>query len=288
MEQFNTVFVNMDFGKCKAKIEQALDADDIQTARELSAKVLMAQTEIRNGTKMIGGKLVFESGTNFILNVPYDEELIEGFSDAFKDIMGVQANMGIGKTPAEAHESLHDIDDNTDGNIVLSSLSIREDLVSNRKFYKQATKDNYDLGVAGIIKSALLEMKVITSEQKVYDIFMRLGEKNGLDTLDKIQSFYFKPLEEVKASIRDVYKKQTVSGLLFANKPQSFPGQSVVNRNKHQKSPHKRLNWWSIEEYNQDTVDYRKTDLQHINNNVTQDSQEMSMGGEPGNSIYIP
>jgi hypothetical protein len=59
----------------------------------------------------------------------------------------------------------------------------------------------------------------------------------------------------------------------------------MINRNPKQKSPHKRHNWWSIEEYNQDAVDYRKTDMQYVPGNVTMDSQNMSMGGEPGEAI---
>ena len=284
MAEFNTVFINFDFSPSYQLINGALSGEDVETAKVESDKVLKAQDEIKQSTKAIGGTVVFENGTNLIINVPYDEELIESMADIYSEATGTRANMGVGKTVIESHSSVAAIRGGQRGHIIVSSSDIKEDLVANRLFYKQARKELYDLRIAEIIKMALLELNIITTDEKVYDIFLRLVKANNLDSVDEIRTYFFKPLEELKEGIRTIYKRQATGCLLYAMPVPLAPGQNVV-RNPKQKSPHRRHNWWSIEEYNQDTVDYRKTDMQYVPGNVTTESQQMSMGGEPGESI---
>ncbi len=285
MTESNTVFVNFDFNPSHKAINQALDADDIESAKSESGKVLEAQESIKEATKSVGGSIIFENGINLIINIPFDKELIEYMADTFKEVMGTMTNIGIGHTVIESHDSVVAIRGSSKGNIVIYSSAIKENQVANREFYKRASP--YDLRISNIIKSALAELHIITTEEKVYDIFLQLTKSNNLNSVEDIQKYFYRELEELKENIRQVYKKQAVGGLMFAIavQEQSFPGQSVVNRNPKQKSPHKRHNWWSIEEYNQDAVDYRKTDLQYVPGNVTTESQSMSMGGEPGESV---
>lgn len=287
MNEQNTVFINIDFTESKSNIHTALDNNDMETAKRLSNNSLRVQDEIKRATKAVGGKLVFESGMNVILYIPYDKELIEGFALVYQEGMGSPANIGVGETPFESHAFLNSVHDASMGNIVVK-VGIKEDQIATRKFYKRSKKSTFDLKVASVIKSALSELNVITTDQKVYDIFMRLGRENKLNTIEAIESYYTRPLEEIKGNIRRTYESQKSAGIRYAVQTQKFPGQSVNNQNPNQRSPHKRLNWWSIEEYNKDSVDYIKTDLQHVNNNITTDSQEMSMGGEPGNAVYVP
>jgi hypothetical protein len=284
MPEFNTVFVNFDFSPSHVLINDALNGDDVETAKPESEKVLKAQKDIKQSTKAIGGTVVFENGTNLIINVPFDEELIESMADIYAEATGTKANMGVGKTIIESHSSVAAIRGSQRGHIILSSNDIKEDLVANRLFYKQAKKENYDLRVAEIIKLALSELSIITTEEKVYDIFLRLIKENVLDSVDDIRTYFFQPLEELKEGIRTIYKRQATGCLLYAMPAPMAPGQTVINQNPKQKSPHKRHNWWSMEEYN-DGVDWRKTDVQYVPGNVTRDSQNMSMGGEPGEAI---
>lgn len=286
MAEFNTVFLNFDFTPSQKLINDALDSDDIEKARVESAKVLKAQEGIKQSTKAIGGTVVFENGTNLIVDVPFDKELIESMANIYTETTGTLANIGIGKTVIESHGASAAIRGSQRGNIVLSSSKIKEDLVANRLFYKQAKTESYDLRVAEVIKLALLELSIITTDEKVYDIFLRLVKENALNTVDDIRTYFFKPLEELKEGIRTIYKRQATGCLLYAIQTPSAPGQSVINRDPKQKSPHKRHNWWSMEEYN-DGVDWRKTDVQYVGGNVTNDSQQMSMGGEPGNPIAV-
>jgi len=279
----NNVFVNIDFSRSKDAINKALDSDLIEKAKQESMRVLEAQDEIKQNTKAVGGKLVFESGINLVVYIPYDEELVESFIDSYKDNIGSSTNIGIGRNPIESNKSLANFETEDMGNIVSSSIGLTEKLKENREFYKRSDKTSYDLKITSTIKSALLELNIITTEKKVYDIFLKLVEKNNLDTIDELQSFFYKPLEELKENIRDVYQSQKVA----VDKTQTFPGKSEVIKTRQQKSPHRRFNWWSTEEYNQDAVDYRKTDLQYINDNISKDSQDMSMGGEPGLSINV-
>jgi hypothetical protein len=386
MPEFNTVFVNFDFGPSHALINDALNSDDVETARTESEKVLKAQKDIKQSTKAIGGTVVFETGANLIVNIPFDKELIESMSDIYAETTGTPANIGIGKTVIESHNSVAAIRGSQRGHIIIGS-AIKEDFIANRLFYKQAKKENYDLRISEIIKLALSELAIITTEEKVYDIFLRLIKENGLDSVDDIRTYFFQPVEELKEGIRMIYKRQATGCLLYAmpapmalfpkdggsdemitlyhaspniptegnwmkgtyftdneqdasyyaashhegdinvqkvtipkrlvqkNKSNdiyilkeeypiklslkegkatgcllyaiqtpSAPGQSVINRNPKQKSPHRKHNWWSMEEYN-DGVDWRKTDVQYVGGNVTQDSQDMSMGGENGEAI---
>jgi len=285
MAEFNTVFANFDFSPSYELINHSLSDGDMEIAKDESAKVLNAQNEIKQSTKAIGGIIVFENGTNLIVNVPYDKELVESMANSYSETIGTMANVGVGRTAIESHSSVATIRRSQRGHIIIYSADIKEDLVANRLFYKQARRENYDLRIAEIIKLALLELDIITTDEKVYDIFLRLVKENGLDTVDDIKGYFFKPLEELKESIRTIYKRQATGCLLYAVRAPISPGQTMINRNPKQKSPHKRHNWWSIEEYNQDAVDYRKTDMQYVPGNVTMDSQNMSMGGEPGEAI---
>lgn len=282
----NNVFVNIDFSQSNG-VDKALESEDIETAKQESQKVLKIRDEIVNNAKSVGGKTIFDSSINLMVYVPYDKELIESFSDVYEQYLGQPTNMGIGRTPIESHDSLDIIQARCVGQIILYSSDIRENLAENRKFYRQAEKGKQDLKIANVIKAALLELNIITREQKVYDIFLRLVKEHGLDTIEALQSFFYKPLEELKDDIRNVYEKQATAGVIYAVGPQMFPGQAVVLKGRQQKSPHRRHNWWSIEEYNQDAVDYRKTDMQYIDDNISKDSQDMSMGGEPGNAISV-
>jgi len=276
----NNVFVNVDFSDSKAAIDEALDSDDVARARQVSEQIGETQEDIKNSIQAVGGKLVFENLTNLIVYVPYDEELIEGIADVYEHYIGIPTNIGVGRTPVETYKSLGSVESGRKGNVVVSSVSIREDLAANREFYKTAKKSRYDLKIANVIKAALLELNIITTESKVYKIFMKLAAENSLNTIEELQSFFYRPLEELKQEIRNVYEKR-----VMGEKSQSFPGQSVLPKSKRQKSPHRRHDWWSIEEYNKDQVDYSKTDLQYINQNQTPESQQFSMGGEPGEPI---
>jgi len=284
MPAFNTVFINFDFSPSYGLINSALESDDIESAKVESEKVLNAQEEIKQSTKAIGGTVVFENGTNLIINVPYDEELIESMADIYSEATGTKANMGVGKTVIESHSSVAAIRGGQRGHIIISSNDIKEDLVANRLFYKQAKKESYDLRVAEIIKMALLELNIITTDEKVYDIFLRLVKANNLNSVDEIRTYFFKPLEELKEGIRTIYKRQATGCLLYAMPTPFAPGQTVINRNPKQKSPHRRHDWWSREDMNEN-VDWRKTDLTYIPGNVTTDSQNMSMGGENGEAV---
>jgi len=276
----NNVFVNVDFNDFKNAIDEFLDSDNIEQAKRISEKVGNAQHGIADLIKSVGGKMVFESTTNMVAYIPFDEELVEGIGDTYEHVTGGLANIGVGRTPVETYKSLGTIESGCKGNVVVSSASIQEDLAANREFYRIAGKSKFDLKIANIIKAALLELNIVTTESKVYNIFMRLAGENSLDTIDQLQSFFYRPLEELKQNIRDIYEKRVVGV-----KSPSFPGQSVIPKSKRQKSPHRRHDWWSIEEYNKDQVDYGKTDVQYVGGNQTKDSQDFSMGGEPGESI---
>jgi len=66
-----------------------------------------------------------------------------------------------------------------------------------------------------------------------------------------------------------------------------FPGQTNIPSGRGQKSPHKAPAL-TIEERNKDSVDYNKTDEQYVSGNQPPKAGEFTMGGEPGNAIYIP
>jgi len=288
MQENNTVFVTIDFSDSKAIIEKALNEEQVTKAREESVKVLDAQDEIKKNTKAVGGNLVFDSGEALVINIPFDKELIEAFSEVYSHYMGNYPNIGVGNTPIESYESLDAVEEGDNGNIVTSSNDIQENLKANRLFYKQSAGSK-DLGIARTIKRALLELNIITSDKKIYDIFLTLVERYGLNSMDELQSFFYKPLENLKEDIRDIYRAQKTAGIKFANeKKQTFPGQTNLPKTRKQRSPHKYMNWVTTEEYNDGKVDYRKTDIQYNSGNQTRDSQEMSMGGEPGNAVYIP
>lgn len=283
MADFNTVFIDFDFSPSSRLIHGALDGEDIETAKGESQKVLKAQGDIKRSTKAIGGTIVFENGTNLVVNVPYDEELIESMVDIYDETIGTKANVGIGKTVIESHSSVAAIRGCQRGHIIISSSDIKEDLVANRLFYKQAKKEPYDLRIAEIIKMALFELNIITTDEKVYDIFLRLAKANNLNSVDEIRTYFFKPLEELKEGIRAIYKRQALGGLLYAVQTSIAPGQNVV-RNPKQKSPHRRHDWWSREDMNSG-VDWSKTDVSYVGRNITNDSQQMSVGGEPGEGV---
>ena len=276
MAELNTVFISIDFTESKSNIHAALENDDMETAKSLSRNSLRVQDEIKRAAKSVGGKLVFESGMNIVLHIPYDKELVEGFALAFQEGLGSPANIGVGETPYESHSFLNTARRSAVANIVVRK-GRKEDRIATRQFYKQSKKSTFDLKVATVIRSALSELNVITTDQKVYDIFMRIGKQHELNTVESIESYFSRPLEEIKGDMRETYSMQKSSGIRYALQPQqTFPGQSVQNQNPHQRSPHKRLNWWSIEDYNKDSVDYTKTDLQYVNNKYEEQQDAIS------------
>ena len=281
----SAVFVDIDFSQSKSRVSLALESYDIETANETAHDTMKVQTEIEKNAKSVGGKVVFESSMNLMLYVPFDEELIESFGNAYSQVFGEEANIGVGKTPMEAHESLAVVDGEDSGNIVLSSAGIMENLVQNRAFYKQAKKGVADLDIDKVIKRALLELNIITTDQKVYDIFLALIRKSSLNTIEEMQAFFFKPLEELKTEIREVYQHVPKTAM-YPEKVPFAPGDRGGNKGRRQKSPYKKMNWTTREEYSPN-VDWSKTDVQYVGGNLTSDSNNFSMGGEPGESIAV-
>ena len=284
----SAVFVTMDFSGSGAGVQQALDSDNMEQAQLESGKVLKTQKEIEDIVKSVGGKLVFDSMEHLVVWIPYDEELIEGLSDIYTQNFGVDTNIGVGRTAGEACQSTDILEAQSKGNVVVAGVAIKEDLKANQEFYKKTDKGMFDLEISKIIKAALLELSIITTESKVYDIFLKLVTGKKLETIEDLQAFFFRPLEEIKTEIRDVYQhsENKLGSILPADDAKHAPGQGNPVRPRRQRSPYKRLNWLTREEYN-DGVDYEKTDVQYIGGNVTTDSQQMSMGGEPGNAIAI-
>lgn len=69
--------------------------------------------------------------------------------------------------------------------------------------------------------------------------------------------------------------------------PNSFPGQTNVPKGSGQKSPYGRHDWLTIEDYNKDKVDWRKTDDQA--GLALPKGAEVMVGGDAGGSpIYVP
>ena len=282
----NSVFVTIDFSESNVQTEKALDEDNMQQAHDESKKVLKAQKEIEEIVKSVGGKFVFESSENLMVWVPFDEELVEALGDAYKEHFGVSTNIGIGRTPIESYQSLGILEAQSKGNVVVAGVAIQEDLKANQEFYKTAHKGTFDLEISKIIKAALLELSIITTEKKVYDIFLKLVAGKKLETIEDLQDFFFRPLEELKTEIRDIYHHQEnkLGSVLPVDDAKHAPGQGNPVRPRRQRSPYKHLNWLTTEEYN-DGVDYEKSDVQYVDGNIPKSSDEMSMGGEPGSGI---
>lgn len=75
---------------------------------------------------------------------------------------------------------------------------------------------------------------------------------------------------------------------LSASVPEHFPGQGNVPHGDGQKSPYARHDWLTIEDYNKDKVDWRKTDDQ-AGVTLPGEFAERSVGGDAGGSpIYVP
>jgi hypothetical protein len=273
------VFVNVDYFQTKATLDQALEYNNVDEAKSISKNILDSQKEIKKNTKSVGGKLVFENGVNLIVYIPYDEELIQSFVDLYEYHTKDSANVSVGRDLLEANNLLEPINMESKTSCVVCAPGLQEDTRGNQTFYRMAKKSNFDLKAASRIKSALLELDVIVNEERVSFIFFKLVENNNLDTIEKIEQYFSKPLEEIKSNIRDIYNTKEAGA-----QEQFAPGQSVVNRNRHQKSPHKRLNWVIREEYSPE-VDWKATDLNYVDGNITTESQNMSMGGEPGSAI---
>jgi len=67
-----------------------------------------------------------------------------------------------------------------------------------------------------------------------------------------------------------------------------MPGQDdVPGGGRGQRSPHRRTDWLTIEDYNRDQADWSKTDWYFVGGNVTPDEQ-LPVGGDQGPAIYVP
>ena len=139
MAEFNTVFANFDFSPSYELINHSLSDGDIEIAKAESAKVLNAQDEIKQSTKAIGGTVIFENGTNLIVNVPYDKALIDSMANSYMETIGTMANVGVGKTAIESHSSVAAIRGAQRGHIIIYSSNIKEDLVANFTLPAEAT-----------------------------------------------------------------------------------------------------------------------------------------------------
>ncbi len=73
-----------------------------------------------------------------------------------------------------------------------------------------------------------------------------------------------------------------------SSEPVHFPGQSVIPGGTGQKSPHRRHDWLTIEDYNKDQVDWTKTDANYVSTNVPRDPEIPVGGAGGGDPIYVP
>lgn len=73
-----------------------------------------------------------------------------------------------------------------------------------------------------------------------------------------------------------------------SSQPVHFPGQSVIPGGTGQKSPHRRHDWLTIEDYNKDQVDWSKTDANYVSTNVPRDPEIPVGGAGGGDPIYVP
>jgi len=301
------VYVGLDGDETGKKVEEALLTDDPDIAQKVSQGIQDAHKEIRDTVKRINGKVVFDGGDNMLLYMPFEKEVLQSFIDTYQQHTGNTCTVGVGKRPIEAHYSLVYGKNTGKAKVVVYSEEIKEELDKIREEQKdleqvkeklkyKAQQDTFDLKAFEIIKGALNELNITITDDKVYDIFYRLVEVNNLNTFEEMEQFFGKPREELKTDIRNMYESQKTGGLCVwlrqggvnDHLQPSFPGQSVIPGGKKQRSPHRRTDYLTIEDYNRDQVNYKDTDIQYNSGNQTKDSQDMSMGGEPGDAIYIP